>query len=135
MSPHEIIAIIALTIGGFYLPTGATSWLILGTGILASAAVGVARGRLSRLWMEPDSRVFSQGTPLTIALFLLLIGAKFALGTWQYLNHQPDEHGGFGEVLILIGLMVALQAEIVWRRARALHAAGAPAGTLAGAAL
>jgi len=30
--------------------------------------------------------------------------------------------GGFGEVLVMIAIMIAFQAEIVWRRARVLGA-------------
>jgi len=52
-------------------------------------------------------------------LFLLLVGAKYAWGTWEYL-HNAHPHGGFGKVLLMIAAMVAMQAEIVWRRASAL---------------
>jgi len=114
---------VGLAVGGYYLPPDALSWGLLVGSLLASALIGVLRGRWTRLWREPDGRVFSQGTPLTVGLFLLLVGAKFALGTWQYL-HQDHPHGGFGEVLILIGVMVALQAEVVWRRVPQLRAAG-----------
>jgi hypothetical protein len=37
-----------------------------------------------------------------------------------------SDHGGFGEVLIMIGIMVGIQAELVWRRAQALPAATDP---------
>ncbi|MDM0115426.1 hypothetical protein QTI66_24970 [Variovorax sp. J22R133] len=112
---------VGLVTGGFYLPPSATAWSILGGSVLASVLVGVARGRLSKVWAEPDGRIHCQGTPLSIGLFLALIAAKYALGAWQYLTHQPSEHGGFGEVLVMIGLMVAMQAEIIWRRALALR--------------
>lgn len=128
-----IYGIVGLSVGGFYLPPSATSWAILLAGILLSIVVGVARGKLSRVWKDANGTVFSQGTPLTITLFLGLIAAKFAIGAWQYMTHQPAEHGGFGEVLILIGLMVAMQAEIIWRRALALGVQPAPATTAAAA--
>lgn len=120
-----IYGIVGLMVGGFYMPPSLTSWAILLGGMLLSIVVGLARGRLSRVWAEADGKVYSQGTPLTIGLFLLLIGAKFAIGAWQYMTHQPNEHGGFGEVLILIGLMVAMQAQIIWQRALALGKNGA----------
>lgn len=116
-----IYMVVGLVVGGFYMPSSGTSWAVLVASLAASAVVGVARGRLSKVWRESDGQTFTQGTPLTIGLFLLLIAGKFAIGTWQYLEHAPGEHGGFGEVLILIGLMVGLQAEIVWRRALALQ--------------
>lgn len=116
-----IYIVIGLVVGGFYLPASAVSWTILGISVAASAGVGVVRGKLSKLWREPDGQIYTQGTPLTIGLFVLLVVAKFALGAWQYTAHQPTEHGGFGEVLLLIGIMVGLQAEIVWRRTRSLQ--------------
>jgi hypothetical protein len=116
-----IYGIVGLAVGGFYLPPSATSWMILLGSLLLSAVVGVSRGRLSELWMEPGGELMTRGTPWAIALFLLLIVAKFAIGTWQYLTHQAGEHGGFGEVLLLIAVMAALQAEIIWRRALALR--------------
>jgi hypothetical protein len=115
-----IYGAVGLAVGSFYLPPSATSWVILLGSLLLSAVVGVARGHLSALWIEPCGQIMTRGTPWSITLFLLLIVAKFAIGTWQYMTHQPGEHGGFGEVLLLIGVMVALQAEIIWRRALAL---------------
>lgn len=119
-----IYGIVGLAVGGFYLPPSPASWGILVFGVLLSVVVGVARGRLTRLWVEPDGRMFRQGTPLTIALFVLLVGSKFGIGAWQYLHHAPEAHGGFGEVLVMIAVMVAVQAEIGWRRALALRRAG-----------
>jgi hypothetical protein len=83
--------------------------------------VGLARGRLTQVWRDDDGRVLAQGTPTTIALFVGLIAAKFALDTAAYFLHISDD-GGFGEVLIMISVMVAFQAELIWRRARALGA-------------
>jgi len=56
--------------------------------------------------------VYSQGTALTISLFLGLVAAKFAIGTAAYFLHISDD-GGFGEVLIMIAIMVAFQAQII----------------------
>ncbi|CAG9167892.1 hypothetical protein CURE108131_16850 [Cupriavidus respiraculi] len=114
-----IYGIVGLAVGGFFLPSSPTSWAILLGGVVLSAMIGYARGKLTRVW-EEDGRLYSQGTPLTIALFLLLILAKFAAGTVEYLT-GTSQHGGFGEVMLLIAIMVAFQAEIVWRRALALR--------------
>ena len=43
--------------------------------------------------------------------------AKFGIGTYEYLAGVRDT-GGFGEVMVMIAVMVAVQAEIVWRRAQ-----------------
>lgn len=114
-----IYAIVGIAAGGFYVPPDALSWITLALSLLASVVVGVARGRLTRLYREPDGRIYSQGTPLTIGLFLLLVGGKFALGAWLYFQ-QAHPHGGFGEILLMIAAMVAMQAQIVWHRAQAL---------------
>jgi len=115
-----IYAIAGAVIGGFSLPHSAAEVLVLGVGLALSVVVGLARGRLTRLWAQ-DGRVYSKGTPLTIGLFLGLVAAKFAIGTACYFLHISDD-GGFGEVLVMIAIMIAFQAEIVWRRAKALGA-------------
>ena len=113
-------AIAGVVIGGFALPHSGSELLVLGIGLALSVVVGLARGRLTHLWAE-DGRVYSKGTPLTIGLFLGLVAAKFAIGTACYFLHISDD-GGFGEVLVMIAIMIAFQAEIVWRRARVLGA-------------
>jgi hypothetical protein len=115
-----IYAIAGVLIGGFALPHSTAEVLVLGIGLALSVIVGLARGRLTRLWTE-DGKVYSKGTPLTIGLFLGLVAAKFAIGTACYFLHISDD-GGFGEVLVMIAIMIAFQAEIVWRRAQALEA-------------
>jgi hypothetical protein len=94
--------------------------LVLVGSLALSVIVGLARGRLTRLWAR-EGRVFSQGTPLTIGLFLGLVAAKFAIGTACYFLNISD-NGGFGEILIMIAVMIAFQAELIWRRAQALRA-------------
>jgi hypothetical protein len=115
-----IYAIAGVLIGGFALPHSFAEVLVLGIGLALSVVVGLARGRLTRLWVQ-DARVYSQGTPLTVGLFLVLVAVKFAIGAACYFLHITDD-GGFGEVLVMIAIMIAFQAEIVWRRAQALGA-------------
>jgi hypothetical protein len=112
-----IYAAVGLAVGGFYLPPDARAWCVLAIGFAASLVVGVVRGRLTLLEREPNGEVFSRGTGVTIGLFVLLVGSKYAWGAWEVLHHAHP-HGGFGEVLLQIAAMVALQAEIVWRRAQ-----------------
>jgi len=73
------------------------------------------------IYRQTRQHEISKGTPLTIGLFLGLVAAKFAIGTACYFLHISDD-GGFGEVLVMIAIMIAFQAEIVWRRAQALGA-------------
>lgn len=117
--------VVGLAVGGFSRPDGTAEWLLLIAGLVLSAVVGLARGRLTRLWVETDAtgrHVYSQGTAVTIGLFLGLVAAKFALGTAAYFAGVSDD-GGFGEILFMVAIMVAFQAELVWRRARAFDAA------------
>lgn len=120
-----IYAVVGLAVGGFSRPDDVAEWTLLLVGILLSVVVGVARGYWTRMWVEvgEDGRrhVQAQGTALTIGLFVGLVVAKFGLGTYAYLAGISDD-GGFGEVMIMIAVMVAFQAELVWRRALALGA-------------
>ena len=114
-----IYAVVGVVVGGFSRPGSAAEWLLLLGGLALSVVVGLARGRLTRVFRDDDGR--AQGTATTIGLFVGLVVAKFALGTLAYFLHISDD-GGFGEVLVMIAVMVAFQAELVWRRARALGA-------------
>ncbi|MET0695698.1 MAG: hypothetical protein ABWX96_04245 [Propionibacteriaceae bacterium] len=120
-----IYGIVGLAVGGFNLPKTPLSITFLAISIVLSVVVGLIRGRYTRVWREDDI-LFSQGTKLTVTLFLLLIASKFALGTVAYFLHASDD-GGFGEVMIMIALMVAVQAELIWRRAQRLPAPAAVA--------
>jgi len=115
-----IYAIVGIVIGGFHQPESEIGWVVLVGSLLASVAVGVARGRLTTLTLK-NGRIYSRGTALTIGLFVGLVACKFALGAYQYV-HGINSHGGFGEVLVMIAVMVAFQAELIWRRACALRA-------------
>lgn len=118
-------AVAGVVVGGFSRPHTLAEVLVLVASLALSVIVGLARG-MTRLWAR-DGRVFSQGTPLTIGLFLGLVAAKFAIGTACYFLTISDD-GGFGEILVMIAVMIAFQAELIWRRAQALGA-GAPAKT------
>jgi hypothetical protein len=115
-----IYGIIGLVVGGYHVPD--TSWevLFLVASLALSIVVGVVRGHYTRVWPE-GGRVFSQGTAFTITLFLLMVAGKFALGTVAYFAGVSDS-GGFGEILLMIALMVAFQAQIIWHRAAPLGA-------------
>jgi hypothetical protein len=67
-----------------------------------------------------DTKVWRQGNAVTVGLFLGLVATKFALGTLAYFWHI-DDGAGFGEVLLMIAIMIAVQAQIIHRRALALQ--------------
>ncbi len=114
-----IYGIVGIAVGGFAVPHGALAIGLLTLSIALSVVVGLARGQLTRIWVDADGRVLRQGTALTVGLFLALVAAKFGLGTIEYLKGVRDT-AGFGEVLVMIAVMVAVQAEIVRGRARSL---------------
>ena len=114
-----IYGIVGLVVGGMNLPKNAAAVALLALSIALSVGVGLLRGRLTKVWAGADGAAYSQGTPLTIGLFLGLVAAKFVIGTTAYFLHISND-GGFGEILIMIAIMVAFQAELIWRRARAL---------------
>lgn len=150
MSPLEIVAILALTVwaiykqtvtaevkgpsrfkmaiiyaaagvavGGFDLPSGTAGWALIAAGVALSLVVGLFRGHLTRVWADTDGRVWRRGTSVTVGLFVALIAVKFALGALASLR-GIDDGAGFGEVLVMIAVMIAVQAEIIWRRAQRL---------------
>jgi hypothetical protein len=114
-----IYTIVGLSVGGFDRPGGLVGYGMIAIGLALSLVVGLARGRLTRVWADTEGRVFSQGTAVTVALFLGLVAVKFGLGVLAWFAHINDG-AGFGEVLIMIAIMIAVQAQIVYRRAETL---------------
>lgn len=121
-----IYVVLGLVLGGFDVPKGASGIVLIVSGLVLSLVVGILRGRLTRVWVEADGRVLRQGTRVTVALFVGLVATKFALGTLAYFWHINDG-AGLGEVLVMIAVMIAVQAELVARRAPALEKVVAPA--------
>jgi hypothetical protein len=113
-----IYAIVGICLGVHIAHDRATI-LLLAVSLLASLVVGFIRGTRTRVWKAADGRVFTQGTVFTVGMFLALVAFKFVLGTVAYVEHISYQ-SGIGEILLMVGIMLAVQAEIVWRRARAL---------------
>jgi hypothetical protein len=125
------MAIIYLGVGlivGFTLPHSGAQLAFFAGSIALSIVVGWIRGSLTRVWTD-GAKWYSQGTVLTVSIFLAMIVVKFGLGTLAYFMHVT-ETSGIGEVLVMIGAMMALQAEIVHRRALRMQSTGAGASTL-----
>src|ERR1700761_3770426 len=61
-----IYAVVGLIVGGMHVPTtvAAVTFLVISLGL--SAVVGLARGRLTKVWAGADGHIYSQGTALTI---------------------------------------------------------------------
>lgn len=120
-----IYAVAGIAVGGFDTPAGWAGWAMILTGLALSFVVGLVRGRYTKLWVA-DGKVWRQGTALTVSLFVGLITVKFALGTLAYF-WGVDDGAGFGEVLVMIAIMIAVQAQIIHGRARRLPLAAAAA--------
>jgi hypothetical protein len=112
-----IYAVVGIAVGGFALPHGPAAIGLLVLSLALSAVCGVARGRLTRIWVE-NGQVLRRGTAVTVGLFLGLVAVKFGIGTYEYFAGIKD--AGFGDVMLMIAIMVAAQAEIVYQRAQAL---------------
>ncbi|MBM9469311.1 hypothetical protein [Nakamurella leprariae] len=115
-----VYGIVGLVVGGYHVPD--TGWEIgfLVASLGLSVIVGLLRGNHTKVWNE-GGRVLSQGTTFTISLFVLMVLAKVGLGTVAYFADISDS-GGFGEILLMVALMMVFQAQIIWRRAEPLGA-------------
>lgn len=114
-----IYGIVGVAVGGFTVPHGSAALVLLVASVVLSVVVGLARGRLTRVWADNDGKVMSQGTALTVGLFLGMVAVKFGLGAYAYVHHIPDA-GGFGEIMVMIAIMVAVQAQLIRNRAAVL---------------
>lgn len=115
-----IYALIGVLIGGFRPPIGFWPIAVLLLSLGLSVLVGWLRGRYAKLWVE-QGRVYSQGTALTVGLFVGLVVLKFIIGTVVYLR-GIHEDAGLGEIMVMIALMIAFSAEVLWRRAKPMGA-------------
>ncbi len=109
---------------------GGAGWFFLLTSLALSAIVGIARGRMTRIWLAEDGRYMRAGTMLTVGLFIIMLAVKIGLGLYAHLNGIEDG-AGFAEILIVVATMVAVQAEIVFRRAARLRSGSMQEGSAA----
>ncbi|WP_433159452.1 hypothetical protein [Kribbella sp. CA-247076] len=114
-----VIYTAAGVLSGVHVAHNRTAYGLLAVSLVASLVTGLLRGRRTRMWAA-DGRIYTRGTVATVGLFLGLVAFKFALGTFAYLTHTPYE-SGIGSVLVMVGVMLAVQAELIWRRAGALR--------------
>lgn len=131
------LAIIYTAVGlllGVHVAHTPAAYGLLAVGLVASLVVGFVRGRLTRMWRDDRGEIYTRGTALTIGLFLGLVAFKFVLGAVAYLTHTPYE-SGIGSVLVMVGVMLAVQAELIWRRAQAMPVATVTVDGAAGTVL
>ncbi|MGI9822803.1 hypothetical protein [Agromyces sp. Marseille-Q5079] len=112
------LGLASLLVGGWDPPEG-IGWAFLIGGVVLSVVVGVLRGRHTRVWIAADGTRMRRGTWLTVTLFVTVIAVKVALGAIAGLAGIADG-ASFAEVLLIVAIMIAVQAEIVHRRALVL---------------
>lgn len=118
-----IYAAAGVIVGGFDTPSGVAGWAMIAAGLSLSCVVGLLRGYRTKLW-SADGKTWRQGTAFTVVLFVALIAVKFGLGTLAYF-WDIDDGAGFGEVLVMIAIMMAVQAQIIYCRALRLPVSAA----------
>ncbi|MGI5340432.1 hypothetical protein ACQEVS_25070 [Streptomyces sp. CA-181903] len=105
--------------------TTAAGLAFLAVGLVVSAVFGWLRGRTMPLWRDRDGVVWRRGDSVTLRLWLLTIGARFALTGVEYaLFDEPFNGGSF---LLGFGLTLAVQQVVLMRRGRASAPGGADA--------
>ena len=119
-TPAIVYGVVGLALGAYHLPDGTAEVVGIVVSLALGVLVGLLRGRTTRLWTE-GGRVWTQGTALTIGLFVGLFVVKFAFGTVAYLLGDRDSTS-LGDIFVMIALMLAVQSEVVWRRARPMGA-------------
>jgi uncharacterized membrane protein len=116
---YGAIGLVSLALTGWVLPGDSRGWAVLAIGITLSAVVGVARGLLTRVWTDENGRVLRQGTWLTVSLFVAMIIVKIAITVFAQLS-GIQTGSSFAQILLVVAIMIAVQAEIVHRRAQRL---------------
>ncbi|WP_223623772.1 hypothetical protein [Microbacterium sp. EST19A] len=113
------VGLVSLGVSGWVLPGDSGGWVVLAIGIALSAVVGVARGLLTRVWTDENGDVLRQGTWLTVSLFIAMIITKIAITVFAQLS-GIQTGSSFAQILLVVAIMIAVQAEIVHRRGQRL---------------
>ena len=110
--------------GHHHLTAATVAWLAVS--LLAGAVTGAVRAATVRVWRAPDGSAWRQGTALTAALWLISLGAHFALDT--VIDHASQIAAlGTSSILLYLAVTLGIQRAIVRRRAAPLAPAeGAP---------
>lgn len=78
--PVVFVAIGAITLAQF--PPHGTDWLWLGLALVLGVALGWQRGRLMKIWVEPESgRLMTQGSGWALVFLVVLIVLRMVLRT------------------------------------------------------
>jgi hypothetical protein len=98
------------------IPTDGAAVAYLAFSAVLSVGMGVWRGAALSLWRDEDGTPISIGNRTTLALWIALLGTKFALGTIASITGWfPAEHAG--EIFLFLALSFVAQNIVVARRA------------------
>ena len=121
------LPLIFAAIGAFSLtqqdvPSDAAAVAYVATSLGLSVALGIWRGAVIPTWLTADGTWMSKGNRLTISLWILLIGAKFAMGAVAGITGWFPASSS-GEVFLFLGISFAAQNLVVASRtlARVRH--------------
>jgi hypothetical protein len=97
------------------IPSSSAAAAAMLVSLALSVGLGIARGALIPIWRDARGRCFSRGNRLTIALWVALVGGKFALGTIASVTGWFPQTSA-GEVFLFLGISFAAQNLVVARR-------------------
>ena len=97
------------------IPNDAAAAGYIALSLALSVSLGVWRGFVIPTWRDAEGEWMSKGNRLTITLWMVLIAAKFAMGTVASITGWFPV-SSTGEVFLFLGLSFAAQNYIVARR-------------------
>ena len=102
-----------------HLASSAWAW-VLGTLLVGAIGLGIVRGLTVKIWTA-GNWVLRQGTPVTMALWLVSLAVHFAGDVFG--SHAHDGTGlESASFLLYLGLTLGVQTAVVHRRAQPLWA-------------
>jgi len=113
--PLIFAAIGALSLTRQDVPSDAAAAAYIATSLGLSVGLGIWRGAVIHTWMTADGTWMSKGNRLTISLWILLIGAKFAMGALAGVTGWFPASSS-GEVFLFLGISFAVQNLVVASR-------------------
>ena len=113
--PFIFAAIGAFSLTQQDVPSDAAAVAYVATSLGLSVALGIWRGAVIPTWLTADGTWMSKGNRLTISLWILLIGAKFATGAVAGITGWFPASSS-GEVFLFLGISFAAQNLVVASR-------------------
>lgn len=120
---------LAATVYGLYLMSktphpGLLDLALLAVNLGLGAVLGVGRGATVKVWRGADGVLMSQGTLLTLGLWLVSFAIRIGFGVLS--------HGAMNtaDLALFVGVTFGAQSAVLWMRMQAVGATREPARTL-----